>query len=362
MRISLGAAGIFLLLASFTHAQTLTPDTVLTMKAKVLEVISQTRHDVPGTDVQSDYQTIRVQVLDGPERENTVTVENDFLNLKVGDVFYLTHATNPLDGTDYYAVSEPYRLPQLGILLVLFIGVVIFFGGMQGLRGLLSLGASLLFIVFFLLPGILHGYPPVLISVVVASIIVCIGSYVTHGFNKTTSIAVAGMVVTILFTGALAYWAIPFAHLSGFNNEEAAYLNINTRGAIDFAGLLIGAILIGTLGVLYDAAIGQAIAVEELASAGKHLTRIEIYRRALRIGREHIGALVNTLAIAYVGASLPLLLLFYGFGSDSLPLALNREIFATEIVRAIIGSIGLILAVPITTAISARFLVPKEGQ
>ena len=350
-------AFVAILLPIFTHAQVLTPDIVVTMKAKVLEVVSQTRHTVPGAGVEANYQTINVEVLDGPEKGKTVKVENDYLSLKSGDVFYLTHTVNKLDGSDFYTVSEPYRLPALGLLALLFVAVVLVFGGVQGLRGLLALGVSLFFIVFLLLPGILHGYPPIIVAVGVSSLIIIIGSYVTHGFNKTTSIAVVGMIATILLTGILAYVAIPFAHLSGFTSDETTYLNINTRGTIDFAGLLISGILIGALGVLYDAAIGQAVAVEELAQAGAHLSRREIYRRAVRIGREHIGALVNTLAIAYVGAALPLLLLFYGFGSDSLSLTINRELFATEIVRAIIGSIGLVLAVPITTLIAARFLV-----
>lgn len=338
-------------------AQELTPDTVLTMKARVLEVLSQERKEVPGVGVQSDYQSIRVEVLDGPEKGREVTVGNDFLSLQKGDVFYLTHTTNELGATDYYTVSEPYRLPQLAVLFALFVGIVLYFGGKQGARGLLALLGSLLFIIFLLLPGVLKGYPPILVSVAVSAVIVTLGSYVTHGFNRTTSTAVLGMIATVSFTGALAYWAIPYANLSGFTAEEITYLNINTRGALDLAGLLIGGILIGTLGVLYDAAIGQAVSVEELARAGKHYTRLDVYRRALRIGREHIGALVNTLAIAYVGAALPLLLLFYGFSDAGLAQTINRELFATEIVRAIIGSIGLVLAVPITTAISARLLV-----
>lgn len=345
----------------YTWAQgTVEPDTVLTMKAKVLDVASSTQKNVPGTNVESTYQTIDVQVLDGPEKGKTVTVENDYLGMTPGQVFYLMHDMNALDGTDYYTVEDAYRLPQLALLGLLFVAVVLVLGGAQGARGLLALAASLFCISFLLLPGILHGYPPVVVSMGVASIIVVVGSYVTHGFNKTTTTAVYGMIATILVTGLLAYGAVPFAHLSGFNTEETTYLNIDTQGKIDFAGLLISAILIGSLGILYDASIGQAVAVEELASAGEHLSRIEVYRRALRIGREHIGALVNTLAIAYVGAALPLLLLFYGFGTDSIQIALNREIFATEIVRTIIGSIGLVLAVPITTVIAVRVLVKKS--
>ncbi len=339
------------------HAQELVPDTIITMKARVMDILSQETRQVPGTTAQGTYQKIRVEVLDGPEKGKIITVENDYLNLKKGETFYLTHTTNPLDGTDHYAVSEPYRLPALGMLALLFVAVVLFFGGRQGARGLLSLVGSLLFITYLLLPGILHGYPPVFVAVAVSSVIICLGSYVTHGFNWTTSTAVIGMICTVALTGLLASVAIPLARLSGMNTEEAVYLSLNSLGTLDLTGLLLGGMIIGILGVLYDAAIGQAIAVEELSAAGPHLSRFEIYRRAVRIGREHVGALVNTLAIAYVGASLPLLLLFYGYGSDSILMAMNRDMFATEIVRTLVGSIGLVLAVPITTAIATRLLV-----
>ncbi len=334
-------------------------DETIRMKAEVVRVISQEVLPVPGVGIDATYQTIEVEVLDGPEKGNRVTVENDYLVLEEGDVFYLTHTQNALDGADYYSVSEPYRLPALLTLAVIFVAVVVVFGGMQGVRGLLALVGSLFFIAFLLLPGILKGYPPILVSVGVASIIIIGASYITHGFNRTTSVAVFGMILTVSFTGLLAYFAIPFAQLSGYAGEETTYLNINTRGALNFAGLLIGSIIIGTLGVLYDAAIGQAVAVEELSNAGGNLSKRQIYLRALRIGREHIGALVNTLAIAYVGAALPLLLLFYGFGSGSVLMSMNREIFATEIVRTIVGSIGIVLAVPITTAIAVRFLTGR---
>lgn len=338
-------------------AQELVQDTVTTAKARVVEVLSSEAREVPGTDVVSTFQTLSVEILEGAQAGAFVVVENDYLQLRPGDLFYLQHMTNSLDGTDYYSVAESYRLPALAILAALFVAVVLFFGGRQGLRGLLALAGSLFFIIALLLPGILHGYSPVLVSVVVASLIIVLGSYVTHGFTRTTSTAVIGMIATISFTGLLAYLSIVYAKLSGFAAEEAIYLNFNTDGSLDISGLLLAGTIIGTLGVLYDAAIGQSVAVEELASAGEHLSRTEVYRRALRIGREHIGALVNTLAIAYVGASLPLLLLFFGFGSDSVAMAINREIFATEIVRALVGSIGIVLAVPITTAIATRMLV-----
>ena len=261
-----------------------------------------------------------------------------------------------------YAVSDPYRLPTIWFFVGLFVLCVIVFGGKQGIRWLLSLALIFFFIAYLLLPGILHGFSPVLLSIGVSALIIVLGSYVTHGFNRVTSSAVVGMIMTIFVTGLLAFAAIHFGKLTGFSNEESVYLNFNTRGTIEgFAGLLLGGILIGPFsGVLYDAAaIGQAVAVDELRNVGPHLSRAAIFKRALRIGREHIGALVNTLAIAYVGVSLPLLLLFYQSGADPL-LTINQELFATEIIRAMIGSIGLVLAVPLTTLIAVSILVKKS--
>jgi uncharacterized membrane protein len=198
-------------------------------------------------------------------------------------------------------------------------------------------------------------------SIIVSSIIIILGSYITHGFNKTTSAAVVGMIITISCIGLFAYHSINLTGLTGFETDESTYLHFNSRGTIDLAGLLLGGILIGLLGVMYDAAIGQAISVEELHRVAPHIPRSMIYKRAIRIGREHIGALVNTLAIAYVGASLPLLLLFH-LSSESALVILNREIFSTEIVRSLVSSIGLILTVPITTIIATWMIVKKNNS
>ncbi len=343
------------------YAQEFAPDVVTTVKARVTSVIMQESRNVPGTDVASTYQRIEAELLEGDHRGDIVTIENDYLNLNEGDVFYARHTINVLDGVDRYSVSDPYRMPILWTFIILFILCVIIFGGKQGVRGLIALIGSFAFIFYFLLPGVMNGYSPVLVSIGISSLIIILGSYVTHGFNKVTSSAVFGMIVTILFTGALAYASIHFGKLTGFASEEAVYLNLNTGGLIDFAGLLLGGMLIGLLGVLYDAAIGQAVSVDELRQVGPHLSRSVIFRRALRIGREHIGALVNTLAIAYVGASLPLLLLFYN-SSASAVLLVNQEIFATEILRTMVGSIGLVLAVPITTLIAVSVLVKPKSM
>ncbi len=345
-------------LAQESESEIAPPSTTL-MKARVLSITEQEVKNIPGTDVQSTYQTITAIILDGAEEGKVITIEDDYLSLLVGEVFYAQHTIGVFDGVDYYSVSSPYRLPQLGWLIGLFVLVVCLFGGMQGVRGLASLIGSFLFIFYLLLPGILAGYSPLLVTVVVSSFIIIVSSYITHGFTRSTSSAVIGMIVTVTITGILAYLSVHFTRLTGFGSEEVMYLNLNTRGGIDIIGLLLGGMIIGLLGVLYDAAIGQAVSVEELVRIAPHVSRRYIYTRAIRIGREHIGALVNTLAIAYVGVSLPLLLLFYQTSNATITQIINNEMFATEIVRMMIGSIGLVLAVPITTLVSVLLLTKK---
>lgn len=344
----------------FAQSATFMQDKVTIVKAKVLDITKEEMKQVPGTDVMSNNQTLSVLVLEGDEKGSTISFVNDYISLKKGETFYLMTTIRAEDGRKLYAVSEPYRLPVLIFFTVLFIALVFLFGGIQGIRGLLSLAGSFILILYVLLPAILHGFSPILVSIGVSALIIIVGSYITHGFNKTTTSAVVGMVVTIILTGTIAYFAVYWARLSGFSNEEAIYLNLDTRGSIDFVGLLLGGILIGLLGVLYDVAIGQAISVEELHHVAPDLSRAVIYKRAIRIGREHIGALVNTLAIAYVGVSLPLLLLYLHSSTGPISQILNKELFSTEIIRTLIGSIGLVVAVPITTIICVFILIKKK--
>ena len=348
-----------------SHAQAeVVPDTVYIEKAQVLEMTNQKDIIIPGTNTPSKTQTLKIEVLDGPDKGVIKMIDNDYTQLNKGDFFFLRHQSSDLEGRDYWTVSDPYRLNVLLGLLVVFLILLFIFGGIQGLRGLVSLIGSFVLILFVLLPGILGGYSPILVSIGVSSLIIIIGSYITHGFNKTTSAAVLGMILTVIITGLMAYYVVHIGHLSGYTTEENFYLNVNAHGDINMIGLLFGGIMIGLLGVLYDIAIGQAIAVEELFSVGKDVTRIEIYKRAIRIGREHIGALVNTLAIAYVGVALPLLLLIQQTSTTSnLASILNSEMFATEAIRILIGSIGLIIGVPITTTIASYMLsnVPKKN-
>lgn len=346
--------------AQITSAQEMVLDEVQVLKARVVGVVSQEKREVPHTDVESVYQTIIAEILEGDMKGQQVTIENDFLVLEKGDRFFLRHTIDSLDGRETYVVQDVDRQGVIWFFVALFVVVVIIFSGKQGIRSIISLAGSFFVILYILVPSLLQGYPPVLTSIVIAAIILFLAIFLTHGFNRESSAAFLGTVIAVSLTGILAYVGVTLASLSGFTSDEAVYLNFNTRGALDFAGLLLGGIMIGVLGVLDDIAVTQAAVVSELYASAPHLSRKEIYKKALRVGREHVGALVNTLALAYTGASLPLLLLF-STSQASASTLINQEIFASEIIRTVVGSIGLILTVPITTLL-AIYMLKGHGK
>lgn len=330
-------------------------DTETILKARVISAQMLPTAIIEGTEVSTERQLLTAEILEGDEEGRVVSFENDYTQLDEGDTFYLRHTISATDGMETWSASDPYRIPTLVTLGIIFLVLLFAFGGFQGIRGLASLIGSIVLIFYALIPGIYAGYSPILISIGVASLIIFLGSYITHGFTRTTTAAMLGMLATVVITGIGTYFAISFGQLSGFSSEANVYLNFATAGRIDMIGLLFGAIIIGLLGVLYDGAIGQAVAVEELFLAGSNYTPSQVFWRAMRIGREHIGALVNTLAIAYVGTALPLLLLFQQ-STSSIVYILNGELFATEIIRILMGSIGLVMAVPVTTLIAVWML------
>ncbi len=354
-RIALTLLTLVCLLPIPSKAQEIIQDKVDIIRAQVIEVVSQEKRVVPGTDAQSVYQTIRAKILEGDKRGEIVTIENDFLTLKKGDKFFLRHSTDGLDGQERYAVRDIDRRGVIISFIILFALAVLLFSGRQGLRSLMSLAGSFFVILYILVPSLLKGYPPVLTSIAVAAAILFFAIFLTHGFNRESGVAFTGTVSAVILTGILAYIGVELARLSGFASDEAIYLNLNTGGMLDFTGILLGGIMIGVLGVLDDIAVTQAAVVSELYNSAPHLSKREVYAKAIRVGKEHAGALVNTLALAYTGVSLPLILLFSTSDSSAASI-LNQEIFATEIIRTTVGSIGLILTVPITTLLAVYTL------
>ncbi len=339
---------------SATFAQEVYQSYQGTYKAEVVNILEQEERLIPGTDTPYLFQKIEAEVLDGPQKGTKVHIENDYTELDEGDRFYFNHNVY-IDGREIYGITNIDRSSSIFLLVAIFVGVVLFFGGKQGARSLLALSGSFFAIFYILLPGLVKGWDPLVASSLVAGAILFVAIFFTHGFNKESLVAYGGTMISVFITSLFAAYAVNSTDLTGFASDESIYLNFNTKGAIDFVDLLLGAIIIGVLGVLDDISITQAAVVTELYNSNEQMSRYEVYRRALRVGREHVGALVNTLVLAYAGTSLPLLLFFYmsphGFISS-----INSEVFATEIVRTIVGSVGLIFTVPVVTLLAVFYL------
>jgi uncharacterized membrane protein len=250
----------------------------------------------------------------------------------------------------YYNIQDPERGRPMLVLVALFIGAVVAFGRWQGIRSLVGLGLSFVVIISFVVPAILHGHSPVLVAVTGAMAIMLISLYLSHGTGPKTTAAVVGTALALGLTAALAIASVAAAALTGLSDEA---LGANyVVGGLSLRGLLLAGIIIGGLGVLDDVTMSQASLVAELHQANPTAGLAELVGGALRVGRDHIAATVNTLFLAYAGAALPLLILFVT-GQDSLGTVATTEIVAVEVVRALCGSVGLIAAVPLTTVLAA---------
>jgi len=332
-------------------AQEVHQDLQSTERAEVLNIIKEEVRDIIGTEATALVQTVSARLLSGEYEGTVVTFDNDLAVLEKGDVIFINHIIT-INGDEYYEFKDVDRRGVLVGLGILLAALLIFFAGRQGFRALVSLLASIFAILFLLVPALLAGYPPVLSSVGIAGIVLALILFVTHGVNARTTIAFFGTFSAVFVTGLVAFFWVEAANLTGFASDASVYLNISTRGALDFPALLLGSIIIGMLGVLDDVAITQASVVQELKAANNSFEFRELYQRAIRVGRDHVASLVNTLAFAYVGASLPLILLLARTDAE-FGLLVNQEMVAAEIVRIIVGSIGLILAVPLTTLAAA---------
>jgi uncharacterized membrane protein len=320
-------------------------------------------HESVGAGRFAVKQELRILLTSGDKEGQFITITNSVAegdtttSSRVGDKLFIKYMKTS-DGSEYYSQSEPNRLPVLMWLTVLFILVVIVFGGKHGVYAILALIFSFGGMFSFLLPRLLEGYDPVVMSLIIAMPTLFVVMYFTHGFNRVTTSAYIGCVVTVVVTVLLAKYAVIATKLSGFADEESVYLDLATGGALNFQSLLTAAIIIGIIGVVDDIAITQASVVAQLRDTGAHLSRLELYKRAMKVGKDHSAALINTLVFAYAGTALPILLLIYTSQVPILEL-INREVIATEIVRTIVGSIGLVALVPCATAI-AVYLIRQE--
>jgi uncharacterized membrane protein len=306
--------------------------------------------------------TVTVRVEDGPDTGRAVVTQvpdgAGAPRVEVGAKVVLIVINDPADPTTtaYTIIDRQRGFPLLWVALLAAV-VIVGFARWRGLAALAGLGVSFAVLLLFVLPAITAGQPPLPVAVVGAATIMFAVLYLTHGVSVQTSIAVLGTLASLVLTGLLGQLSAAATHLTGFGSEEAATLAVYF-GEVDLYGLLLAGIIIGSLGVLDDVTVTQAATVAELATANPDLSRVQLYRAASRVGRAHIASVVNTIVLAYAGASLPVMLLVAAAGnrvSDTL----TSEFVAQEIVRSAVATIGLVAAVPVTTALAA--LVTARG-
>lgn len=348
------AGGVLIILALLAWLPDITPSTAHGLISDRVHgrIVAMT----PATEVEPPLAG--VVILDGPRAGQAFDahVEGPSGQLQlpeyaVGDEVIVAVDTDP-DGVVTFAVLDRWRLPLLRNLVGALAIVTILVAGWRGIRALVSLALTLVLALKVLIPALLAGWNPVILAISLGTVITIGTLVLTQGLNRQTVAAVLGTVIGLLVTGVLAVVVTEAARFTvAQGSEQIVYLEQLTQGRIDLSGLLLAAVIFGGLGVLNDVAISQAATVDELREVDPSMSRAELYGRTMNVGTAHLAATVNTLVFAYLGAALPLLVLL-ALQVESFSLTVNEEMIAVEVVRTIVGSIGILLAVPATTAIA----------
>lgn len=333
-------------------------------RGKVVEVLEERIGEVVGAPQLQQMVLAELSVSAG----NKQRVRAEFVAvgtggagqaLRPGDAVIVVKSPPP---DESYFVADRDRSRPLLALTAIFFALAVLLGRLRGATSVLGLAITVAVIVGFVVPSIVGGASPLLVSVLGALVIAVASIYLAHGFSRRTTIAVASTLIMLTLSAVLAAVAVSLARLFGSGTEEASYLQLGLLRQVNLRGLLLGGIILGAVGVLDDITTGQSAAVDEIHKANPTLPVRELYWRGRSVGTEHITSLVNTLFLAYAGASLPLFILFTINGAQPLWVTLSSEFVAEEIVRTLVGSIALILGVPITTLMAAYVLGRGGGQ
>jgi uncharacterized membrane protein len=338
---------------------------VVDSEAATVERVDQFPCQALGTDTCS---RVTVRLGSGPDEGSKTSFQIGVGGLdpdvEVGDKVRVVEnavapGTEAVRGQEYSLTDFERRRPML-LLALLFAGLVVAFARLRGFLSLVGLAVSLAVVLVFMVPAILDGKSPLAVAVVGAFAVMLTTIALAHGTGAKSLAAMIGTALSLLVTIALAVLFVDLTHLTGLSSEESLFLQTSETG-LSLDGLLLAGMVVAALGVLDDVTISQSSTVLALRAANPDQGFRELFGRAMNVGRDHVSATVNTLVLAYVGASLPLLLIF---SSSTLGVsdALNLELIAKEVVATLVGSVGLITAVPITTALAALLArrIPSE--
>ncbi|MBC7405960.1 MAG: YibE/F family protein [Candidatus Parcubacteria bacterium] len=298
-----------------------------------------------------------------------VSNSNNQNKLQVGNWVIVGVQTSPQTGEDIkYIVDPSFRIGWIGVIILVFCVLCIYLAGFKGFGALLGMIYSGGVLALFTIPQIVNGLDATIVALITSILIISVSLFVAHGWNRQTVISFGALSITVLFSIGFSFAAVYLTKLSGAGTEDAFYLqNIPNLKNLNLQGLLLAGIIIGTLGVLDDIVTAQVAIVEELSKLNHRLKWQDLFKRAMNVGRAHIVSLVNTLILAYIATSFPLMISLYMFQTEPWWILVNREMIAQEIIRSLAGSLTLLIAVPITTILATVVFTylhnrPKEVE
>lgn len=326
-------------------------------KARVDQIIKTGETNVGGA--KNLFQIVQLTLLSGKDKNKQVKITyGDQITLSPSQEVRAGETVIVQYTGDKIQIVEKYRTPWLISFILLFFLFIFALSGKKGLGAIAGMVISLSVIIFFVVPQILSGSDPLFVSLVGSFFILFTSIYLAHGFSRQTTVAVGATCVSLTLTAILAIASVSLFRLSGLGSEDAFSLQQGFNGIINFQGLLLGGIIIGTLGALDDVTTTQTTTIFELFKTDTKLSMQQLFHKGMIIGKEHIASLVNTLILAYAGASIGVFIfLILGLRQHVQPLwvMLNSELITEEIIRSLVGSLGIVIAVPITTAFAAFF-------
>lgn len=330
----------------------------VTYQARVTQILESGNKVSDGQNYS--FQKLELEIVDKDRQGQKVEISTDYnlmsqnSNYKPGDKLMITLNRDFQTANDYFVISDVIRTDALLWLTILFVLVIVLVTGWGGLRAIAAMLLSFVVIFKFLLPQIMAGRDPIMVSLLAALLILPATFIVSHGLNAKSLLGLAATFIGLTFGIFLAQFFVELTALSGFASEEAGFIQVEKAGLINVHALLLAGMMIGIFGILDDVAVSQVAVVEQLHDLKPELKAVSIFSKAMKVGQDHISSMINTLVLVYAGSSLSLLLLFYDSQRSFIEI-INQELVAEEIVRTLVGSISLILIAPLATFIAALY-------
>lgn len=345
------------------------PEEPTLYKGKVLEIISEEESSIEtsGGIYGQRIQIASIELLDKEKKGEIIEVSNTIeevmaysVVLEKGDAVYIFFETDN-DGNEIEAHVRMFRRDKdIRILAIIFVVLMIVIGGIKGIKSLITLGLTIAG-VYYMLIGITEGGNPIFLSIVVCFVVTIVTMFLVAGFNLKAISAIAGTFGGVVIAGIIALITSFSANLTGLGTTEAQMLMFSNHPVeFNIHGILFASILLGTLGAVMDVCMSIASSINEITDANPLMSTMQLFRSGMNIGRDVMGTMVNTLILAYVGTSVFLILIFMVNDIPAVDI-INMDIVATEIVRAISGTIGLICAIPMTAFVSATLEKKSYG-